>query len=108
MVLAQVDGIVYDLTLARTVGAWQSEILARYPTASCSNVPTEAIGLRQQEGQAGRPRVQYLRQLPAAAAIALRRQVADLPDRKTARPLTTLTDVEPLTPCEWSASMTDS
>jgi hypothetical protein len=61
MVLAQVDGIVYDLALARTVGAWQSEILARYPTASCSNVPTEAIGLRQQEGQAGRPRVQYLR-----------------------------------------------
>ena len=29
MVLAQVDGIIYDLTLARTVGAWQSEILAR-------------------------------------------------------------------------------
>ena len=56
MVLAQVDGIIYDLTLARTVGAWQSEILARHPTASCSNGPTEAIGLRQQEGQAGRPR----------------------------------------------------
>ena len=36
-----------------------------------------------------------LHQLPPAAAIALRRQVADSPNRKTARALTTLGGVEP-------------
>jgi hypothetical protein len=48
-----------------------------------------------QKGQARRARLPQLRQLPAAAAVALRRQVADSPDRKTARPLSTLGGVEP-------------
>jgi hypothetical protein len=47
------------------------------------------------KGQARRPRLPQLRQLPATAAVALRRQVADSPDRKTARPLSTLGGVEP-------------
>jgi hypothetical protein len=49
-----------------------------------------------QEGHAGRSRLPQLRQLPAAAAAALWRHVADSPHRKTARPLPTLGGVEPL------------
>jgi hypothetical protein len=49
-----------------------------------------------QESEAGRPWLPQLRQLPAAAAVALRRQVADSPNRETARPLTTLGGVEPV------------
>jgi transposase len=41
------DGVgVAELSrLARTVGAWQTEILAWHQTAGCSNGPTEAINL---------------------------------------------------------------
>jgi transposase len=31
--------------LARTVGAWQAEILAWHATGGCSNGPTEAVNL---------------------------------------------------------------
>jgi transposase len=51
--------------------------------------------LADQEGEAGRARLPELRQLPAAAAVALRGQVADAPDRKTAKPLPTLDGVQP-------------
>jgi transposase len=42
-----VDGVeVAELTrLARTVGAWQAEILAFHATEGCSNGPTEAVNL---------------------------------------------------------------
>jgi len=42
-----VDGVeVAELTrLARTVGAWQAEILAWHTTDGCSNGPTEAVNL---------------------------------------------------------------
>jgi transposase len=42
-----VDGVeVMELTrLARTVGAWQTEILAWHATGGCSNGPTEAVNL---------------------------------------------------------------
>jgi transposase len=42
-----VDGVeVVELTrLARTVGAWQAEILAWHATDGCSNGPTEAVNL---------------------------------------------------------------
>jgi transposase len=42
-----VDGVeVGELTrLARTVGAWQAEILAWHATDGCSNGPTEAVNL---------------------------------------------------------------
>jgi transposase len=42
-----VDGVgVAELTrLARTVGAWQAEILAWHATDGCSNEPTEAVNL---------------------------------------------------------------
>jgi Transposase len=49
-----------------------------------------------QEGQACRPRLPQLRQLPPTAATPLRRHVADSPNRKTAKPLPTLRGVEPL------------
>jgi hypothetical protein len=49
-----------------------------------------------QKGQAGRAWLPQLRQLPPAAAAALRRHVADFPDREIARPLTTLGGVEPI------------
>jgi transposase len=52
--------------------------------------------LADQEGEAGRPRLPQLRQLPAAGAAVLRRQVADSPHRKTAKPLTTFGGVEPI------------
>jgi hypothetical protein len=48
-----------------------------------------------QEGQAGGARLPQFRQLPPAAAAALRRQVADAPDREIARALPTLGGVEP-------------
>ena len=91
------DGVqVLELSrLARTVRAWQTEILAFHATGGCSNGPTEAINLLIKEGEARRPWLPQLRQLPAAAAVALRRQVADSPHRETAKPLTTLGGVEP-------------
>jgi Transposase len=91
------DGVqLLELTrLARTVRAWQTEILAWHLTAGCSNGPTEANNLLVKKvkrvGMAS-----ALRQLPAAVAAALRRQVADAPHRKTARPLTTFRGVEPV------------
>ena len=41
------DGVqIFELSrLARTVRAWQTEILAWHRTAGCSNGPTEAINL---------------------------------------------------------------
>jgi hypothetical protein len=55
-----------------------------------SNGATEAVNLLIKKGQAGRARLPQLHQLPAAAATALRRHLADAPDRKTTRPLPTL------------------
>jgi Transposase len=84
------DGVgVAELSrLARAVRAWEAEILAWHVTDGCSNGPTEAVNLLIKKiKRVGLPQ---LHQLPAAAAIALRRQVADSPDRETARPLTTL------------------
>jgi hypothetical protein len=49
-----------------------------------------------QEGQACRARFSQLHQLPPAAAVALRRQVADSPDRTIARTPSTLGGVEPV------------
>jgi transposase len=90
------DGVgVAELSrLARTVRAWEAEILAWHVTDGCSNGPTEAVNLLIKKiKRVGLPQ---LHQLPAAAAIALRRQLADTPDRTAARPLPTLGGVEPL------------
>jgi hypothetical protein len=78
-----VDGVgVAELSrLARTVKAWEAEILAWHATGGCSNGPTEALNLLI-KGQAGRARLPRLRQLPSPAAVALRRPVADAPNRK--------------------------
>jgi transposase len=43
--------------LARTVHAWQTEILAWHLTVGCSNGPTEAINLLIKNVKAGRPRL---------------------------------------------------
>jgi transposase len=40
--------------LARTVGAWEAEILAWHRTAGCSNGPTEAINLLIKKGRRSR------------------------------------------------------
>jgi hypothetical protein len=92
------DGVgVAELSrLARTVRAWEAEVLAWHVTDGCSNGPTEAVNLLIKKNQAGRARLPQLHQLPAAAAIALRRQLADTPDRTAARPLPTFGGVEPL------------
>jgi hypothetical protein len=90
------DGVgVAELSrLARTVRAWEAEVLAWHVTDGCSNGPTEAVNLLIKKiKRVGLPQ---LHQLPAAAAIALRRQLADTPDRTAARPLPTLGGVEPL------------
>ena len=90
------DGVeVAELSrLARTVRAWEAEILAWHVTDGCSNGPTEAVNLLIKKiKRVGLPQ---LHQLPAAAAIALRRQLADTPDRTAARPLPTFGGVEPL------------
>jgi hypothetical protein len=103
----------------RTVWAREAEILAWHRTAGCSNGPTEAINLLIKKVKRvghGFPTKGYgsswifeprltsanaLRRvqqrafslvtspIAAAAAVALRRQVADSPDRKTAKPPTT-------------------
>jgi Transposase len=90
------DGVrVAELSrLARTVRTWEVEILAFHATDGCSNGPTEAEPA-DQESQAGRAWLPQLRQLQAAAAPAPRRQVADAPNRETARPLTTFRGIEP-------------
>jgi hypothetical protein len=90
------DGVgVAELSrLARTVRAWEAEILAWHVSDGCFNGPTEAVNLLIKKiKRVGLPQ---LHQLPAAAAIALRRQLADTPDRTAARPLPTLGGVEPL------------
>jgi transposase len=96
-------------TAGRTAWAWPScpgspapsgpgrpKVLAWHVTDGCSNGPTEAVNLLIKKNQAGRARLPQLHQLPAAAAIALRRQLADTPDRTAARPLPTFGGVEPL------------
>jgi transposase len=53
------DGVnVAELSrLARTVRAWEAEILAWHATGGCSNGPTEAVNLLVKKGQAGRARL---------------------------------------------------
>jgi transposase len=92
------DGVrVAELSrLARTVRAWESRD-PRLPRHRGLLQRADRGGqLAHQEGQAGRARLPQLRQLPAAAAAALRRQVADAPDRKAARALPAFGGVEPL------------
>ena len=63
--------------------------------AQCNSVTEPA----HQEGQARRARLPQLHQLLPAAAIALRRQVADSPNSETASALPTLGGVEPVSVC---------
>jgi transposase len=91
------DGVqVAELSrLARTVRAWEAEILAWHATGGCSQRTHRSADPAGQKGQARRTRLPQLRQLPTAAAIALRRHVADSPNRKAARALPTLRGIEP-------------
>jgi hypothetical protein len=81
---------------ARTVSAWEVEVLAFHSTGSCSNAPIQA-------GNVLTGKVKPLGTASAtsptttAAAAALRRQVTHSPHRKTARALPTLGGEEPLT-----------
>jgi transposase len=67
--------------LAKTISAWQDEVLA-YHTTGLSNGPTEAMNLLIEKGPAHRARVPQLRQLSAAPTAPLRRQMAT---QRTAR-----------------------
>jgi transposase len=84
---------------AVTAGAHGAGVGGRDPCLAChrrvlqrTHRSAEPAG---QKGQARRTRLPQLRQLPTAAAIALRRHVADSPNRKAARALPTLRGVEP-------------
>jgi hypothetical protein len=78
----------------RTAEAWEGSLL----------VQPEAVGDRGRLAAAGHPSLARIREtwtpavlrVPPAAAVALRRHVADSPDRETAKPLTTLRGVEPV------------
>jgi len=91
-----VDGVgVPELSrLARTVRAWEAEILAFHSTQGCSNGPTVAVNFADQEGEAGRARLPQLHQLSPAAAVALRRQVADASNRTPQKALPRLDSVK--------------
>jgi hypothetical protein len=80
--------------LARTVRAWEAEMLAWHATDGCSNGAHRGRQPAHREGEAGRARLLELRQLPPTAAAALRRQVADSPNRKAAEALRALGGVE--------------
>lgn len=79
--------------LARTIRSWEAEVLAYHQTGA-SNGVTEGIKPVDQEDQARRSRLPQLRQLPAPT-VALRCRMAHSPNRKSARPPTTLGRVEP-------------
>jgi Transposase len=90
------DGVqVAELSrLARTVRAWEAEILAWHATGGCSNGPTEALTCWSKRSSAS-DTASATSPTTAWAATALRRQVADSPHRKATRPLTTLGGEEP-------------
>jgi Transposase len=86
------DGVqVPELSrLARTVRAWEAEILAFHATNGCSNGPTEAVNLLIKKvkriGHGFRNFTNYRLRLLLHCGV----RVADAPDRKAARPLPTL------------------
>jgi transposase len=90
------DGVqILELTrLARTVRAWQTEILAWHWTAGCSNGPTEAINLLikkvKRVGHGFRNFTNYRLRLLLHCGV-----LADSPHRKAARPLPTFRGLEP-------------
>jgi hypothetical protein len=91
------DGVgVAELSrLARTVRAWEAEILAFHSTKGLLQRADRGREAAHQAGEAGRARLPQLRQLPPTAAAPLRGGMADSPDRKTARAPSTLGGVEP-------------
>ena len=76
--------------LARTVRAWEGEILAFHATDGCSKGPTEAINLLVKKvkriGDGFRNFANYRLRLLLHCVV----RVAGSPDRKVARPFTTL------------------
>ena len=92
------DGVgVAELSrLARTVRAWEAEILAFHTTGGCSNGPTEAVNLLikkvKRVGHGFRNFDNYRLRLLLHCGVTW--QTA--PDRETARPLPTLGGVEPV------------
>ena len=88
------DAEVAELTrLARTVSAWQAEVLAYHETG-LSNGAHRGHEPAREEDQAGRSRLPQLRELPAAAAAPLRCHVGGSTHRTTSWP-STLSRVEP-------------
>ena len=99
------DGVgVAELSrLARTVRAWEAEILALPLDQELLQRTDRGREPAHQEGQARWPRLPQLHQLPPAPAAALWHQVADSPDRTTARAPSTLGGVEPVKPAAVTA-----
>jgi hypothetical protein len=93
------DGVgVAELSrLARTVRAWEAELLAFHSTKGLLQRAHRGHESAHQEGQARRARLPQLHQLPPAPAAALWHQVADSPDRTIAMTPSTLGGVERFT-----------
>jgi hypothetical protein len=82
--------------LAKSWRAWQADILTRHVNGGCSNGCTGAINVLIRSSSAS---TRFRDFANCLATAAIRRHVADSPNRKTAEPLTTLGGVEPQIRC---------
>jgi len=81
---------VPELTrVARTISAWQDELLAYFTTGGASNGPTEAVNLLIKRIKRVSASVPQLRQLPATPTAALRHHLARCPHNTDPRTQTT-------------------
>jgi hypothetical protein len=93
-VLDDLQGQGLEYRLAKSWRARQADILTRHANGGCSNGCAGAINLLIRGSGASARFRDFANCLATAAAI--RRHLADSPDRKTAEPLTTLGGVEPV------------
>ena len=78
------------------VKAWRAETLGLHATDGCSNGPTEAVNLVVKKVKRVGHGFRNVTNSRLRLLLYCGRQVADWPDRRTAKPLTTFGGVEPL------------